>query len=72
MMILIFLTCLANKCVVEARLIDDKYECFDCRQTIENNKTTELIGGPCLKPSLYTEPRTNRMEKGKYYYLNTI
>ena len=51
--------------VVESRLTGDKYECFDCMLTIENNKTVEQRGGPCLEPSFDEEPFTDRMHKGK-------
>ena len=51
--------------VVESRLTGGKYECFDCMLTIENNKTVEQRGGPCLEPSVSEEPLTNRMHKGK-------
>ena len=51
--------------VVESRLTDGKYECFDCMLTIERNKTVEQRGGPCLPPSIYEEPLTDRMHKGQ-------
>ena len=51
--------------VVESRLTGGKYECFDCMLTIENNKTVEQRGGPCLEPSVYEEPLTDRMHKGE-------
>ena len=51
--------------VVESRLTDGKYECFDCMLTIERNKTVEQRGGPCLPPSIYEEPLTDRMHKGE-------
>ena len=59
MLILIFLI------VVESRLTGGKYECFDCMLTIENNKTVEQRGGPCLEPSVSEEPLTDRMHKGE-------
>ena len=54
--------------VVESRLTGGKYECFDCMLTIERNKTVEQRGGPCLSPSIYEEPLTDRMHKGKISY----
>jgi len=54
--------------VVESRLTGGKYECFDCMLTIERNKTVEQRGGPCLPPSIYEEPLTDRMHKGKIRY----
>ena len=59
MLILIFLI------VVESRLTGGKYECFDCMLTIENNKTVEQRGGPCLEPSVNEKPLTDRMHKGE-------
>ena len=56
---------LAFLIVVESRLTGGKYECFDCMLTIERNKTVEQRGGPCLPPSIYEEPLTDRMHKGK-------
>ena len=50
---------------IESRLTGGKYECFDCMLTIENNKTVEQRGGPCLEPSVSEEPLTDRMHKGK-------
>ena len=54
--------------VVESRLTGGKYECFDCMLTIERNKTVEQRGGPCLPPSIYEEPLTDRMHKGEISY----
>ena len=51
--------------VVESGLTGGKYECFDCMLTIERNKTVEQRGGPCLEPSEYEEPLTDRMYKGE-------
>ena len=52
--------------VVESGITGGKYECFDCMLTIERNKTVEQRGGPCLEPSEYEEPLTDRMYKGEH------
>ena len=56
---------LAFLIVVESKLTGEKYECFACMLTIERNKTVEQHGGPCLPPSIYKEPLTDRMHKGE-------
>ena len=53
---------LAFMIVAESKLTGGKYECFDCMLTIERNKTVEQRGGPCLPPSIYEEPLTDRMQ----------